>query len=127
MQAFHQEGSMTLPTISLDSNSGVLKIVGRSIPEHPVKFYAPVQDWMTQFLQSNPPKIELNIHLDYLNTHSTECILLIMKKLEDYAKKADSNVAVLWNFDEDDEDMQTLGEDLASLVELPFSIVEVKE
>ena len=37
-----------------------------------------------------------------------------------------ADVKIIWNFDEDDEDMETLGNDLASLVKVPFEIIEVK-
>ncbi len=127
MEAFFQEGTMTLPTIDLNPNSGLLKIIGRSIPEHPVKFYQPVDNWVTEYVKGNPSNLEFIVHLDYLNTHSTECLLLIMKKLEEYYKASAGNVIVKWKFDEDDEDMETLGQDLSSLVNLPFTIQEVKD
>jgi len=48
-----------------------------------------------------------------------------MKKLEEYASITKKDVSILWNFDEDDEDMQTLGQDLKSRVNVPFKIEEV--
>ena len=48
-----------------------------------------------------------------------------MKKLEAYSNKG--NVSITWLFDEYDEDMETLGEDLDSLIRIPFEIKEVKE
>lgn len=123
MENLKIEGTMTLPTVDLRTD-GVLSITGRSIPEHPEKFYSPVDKWIGDFLETTPSSVNLLVHLDYLNTHSTECVLLLMKKLEVYSNQG--NVSITWLFDEDDEDMETLGEDLDSLVRIPFEIKEVK-
>lgn len=123
MENLKIEGTMTLPTVDLRTD-GVLSITGRSIPEHPEKFYSPVDKWIGDFLETTPSSVNLLVHLDYLNTHSTECVLLLMKKLEVYSTQG--NVSITWLFDEDDEDMETLGEDLDSLVRIPFEIKEVK-
>ena len=124
MNSLFIEGKQNSPAIAF-SEGGVLSIVGRSIPEHPLKFYKPLEDWITEFLATSPIKVYFKVHLDYLNTHSTECMLTLMKKLEEYAQSSKADVSILWNFDEDDEDMQTLGEDLKSLVKVPFKIEEI--
>ena len=121
------EGKLNSPQIDFNPDTGLLKIVGRSIPENPVKFYQPVEDWIINYLKNNPKNLTLYIHLDYLNTHSTECVLILLKKLDAYFKDSESNVKVSWNFDEDDEDMLALGEDLASIISLPFDYKEIVE
>lgn len=123
MDNFRIDGTMTLPTVDLKTD-GQLSIAGRSIPEHPAKFYSPADEWIEKFLLTNPEKIHLSISLDYLNTHSTECLLLLMKKLESY--NSNNSVAVTWFFEEEDEDMETLGEDLASMIKLPFTFKEIE-
>lgn len=127
MEALLQEGTTILPTINFNPNNGELSITGRSIPEHPVKFYQPIDEWVASYVASNPSKIHLLVHLDYLNTHSTECILVIMKKLEAYGKSSGVDATITWQYDEYDEDMLTLGEDLASIIQLPVRIEEIKE
>jgi hypothetical protein len=124
MNSLFIEGKQNTPAVAF-SEGGILSISGRSIPEHPIKFYKPLENWITEFLTQSPVKVYLKIHLDYLNTHSTECVLSLMKKLEEYASITKKDVSILWNFDEDDEDMQTLGQDLKSMVNVPFKIEEV--
>lgn len=121
MEALKLEGSFNLPSIDFNPSTGVLKILGRSIPENPVKFYEPLEIWIAEFIKGNPKVIVFFIHLEYLNTHSTECVLLLMRKLQVYQEKNNSNVKVIWNFEGDDEDMRVLGEDLAAIVKLPFA------
>jgi hypothetical protein len=127
MDTFEIEGKINSPTINFNPNSGLLLIVGRSIPENPVKFYQPIENWIAKFIETNPSKIVLHIYLDYLNTHSTECVLILIKKLESYYTSSKSDVKVIWNFDVDDEDMETLGQDLSSITKIPFEIIEVQE
>ncbi|PJA09094.1 MAG: nuclear pore complex subunit [Flavobacteriales bacterium CG_4_10_14_0_2_um_filter_32_8] len=120
------EGKANSPTVNFNYNTGLLKIMGRSIPENPVKFYQPIEDWISDFLKTKPNKVTFYIYLDYLNTHSTECILLLIKKFEGYYKETNAEVKVIWNFDVDDEDMQVLGIDLSSLASVPFEMIEIK-
>jgi len=127
MDALIIEGKMKSPAIDFNPSTGTLKILGRSIPENPVKFYQPIENWIVSYITTNPQQITLYIHLDYMNTHSTECLLILMKKLEAYFKSSNKVVKVSWNFDEDDEDMEALGEDLASIAEIPFEYKEIIE
>jgi hypothetical protein len=127
MDALKLEGQFNFPSIDFNPNTGLLKISGRSIPENPVKFYQPLENWIVEFIKTNPKDLILSIYLDYLNTHSTECVLILMKKIENFYKDKNANVKVLWSFDEDDEDMEYLGEDLASIVTIPFDYKVVME
>ncbi len=126
MESLFIEGKFNTPAVKF-TEAGILTIEGRSIPEHPLKFYEPITNWLTSFLGTNPPKVVLKVHLDYLNTHSTECVLVLFKKLDDYFHSSGKDVSIHWIFDEDDEDMQGLGDDLASFVSLPFIVEEVEE
>ncbi|HRP60433.1 MAG TPA: DUF1987 domain-containing protein [Vicingus sp.] len=123
MNSLFIEGKANTPAVAF-SEGGVLSISGRSIPEHPLKFYKPLEDWLVEFLSTSPIKIYFKVHLDYLNTHSTECMLTLFKKLDDYYLTTKADVSILWNFEEDDEDMESLGNDLKSLVSLPFKVEE---
>jgi len=120
-------GTPVSPTVNFDSTNGLLQITGRSIPEHPVKFYQPIENWLNEYLSSLPSNIKLSIYLDYMNTHSTECMLILLKRLKEYqASTSKENIEVEWSFDVDDEDMETLGEDLAEISQLPFQYKHVK-
>jgi hypothetical protein len=127
MDNFIIEGKLNTPSVNMNASNGLLKIFGRSIPENPVKFYQPIENWIEKFIQTSPVDLTLQIHLDYLNTHSTECVLILMKKIEGYYKSSNTNIKIIWNFDEDDEDMEDLGKDLSTLVSIPFKYIEVLE
>ncbi len=51
------EGKINTPSVNFNSDSGLLNIEGRSIPENPVKFYLPIEDWIVNYLLTNPSEI----------------------------------------------------------------------
>ena len=53
-------------------------------------------------------------------------MLVLFKKLDEYFITTKKDIAIVWIFDEDDEDMEDLGEDLKTFVSVPFTIEEEK-
>ena len=121
------EHKTNTPSVVFNPDSGVLLIHGRSIPEHPEKFFQPIIEWLERYLSTNPTSVLFKIHLDYLNTHSTECMVILFKKVEQYYNQGHEDVKIQWMYDEDDEDMVNMGEDFQSIINCPFEILEVKE
>lgn len=120
------EGSAKTPSIHFDSETGILMLKGRSIPENSSEFYKPLNDWLDQYASSPKPSTVVDMKLEYFNTSSSKCILDFFKKLE----KVNNNgniVNVNWYFETDDEDMEEAGEDYEAIVGLPFKIIEVDE
>jgi len=116
------EASVNSPSINFDSKNNRLTITGRSIPEHVIEFYQPLEEWVRKYLETIPKEIAVEICLDYLNTHSTSRLLVLLRILENYHNNSDSNVKVTWCFEDEDEDMEELGEELSSLLEIPFQM-----
>lgn len=116
------EGTINTPKIEFDASTNLLKIWGRSIPEHPINFYKPLENWIDDYIANFPESITLEIYLDYLNTHSTECMFILLKKLADYQSTSSKKVKVVWFYDEDDEDMESMGEDLGDTIKLPIEL-----
>tara|TARA_B100000809_G_scaffold84309_2_gene82749 strand:+ start:6373 stop:6759 length:387 start_codon:yes stop_codon:yes gene_type:complete len=125
MEPLILERQLNFPSINFDPNSGMLKIIGRSIPEDPVNFYQPLENWISDFIDTKPETLTLFIYLDYLNTHSTECVLILIKKIDIFYKDNKTNVKVVWNFDEDDEDLEDLGDEFASIIKVPFEYIKI--
>lgn len=126
MEKLYLEGSAKTPTISFDSDSGILELKGRSIPENSIEFFKPLNEWLDDYEQHPKKQTSIEIRLEYFNTSSSKCILDIFKKLEKINGKA-TDVIVNWYFEKDDEDMEEAGEDYQAIVGLPFKIIEVDE
>ena len=126
METISIEGTPKTPTITFDTNKGFLEIKGRSIPENSIEFYKPLVDWLEKYATKPQPATNVNIQLEYFNTSSSKCILVVFKKLE-AINKSGSQVVINWFYEEDDEDMLEAGEDYQAIINVPFKMVQVTE
>ncbi|MBX2983618.1 MAG: DUF1987 domain-containing protein [Flavobacteriales bacterium] len=120
------DGSPKTPTVHFDSETGVLELRGRSIPENSIEFYKPLIDWIDQYARNPKPQTQLRVQLEYFNTSSSKCILDLFKKLEN-VRSSGNEVQVLWHYETDDEDMLEAGEDYQAIISLPFKMIQVEE
>jgi len=121
---FINEPSKRTPWIIMEL--GKIFIMGRSIPENPGDFYRPIQEWVSKYAHNNNEKTVIEFGFEYINTSSTKWIFTILKELS-AMKDIVSNARVTWYYEFGDEDMCELGFILRSLVDCPFTIVEVDE
>ncbi len=126
MENISIDGTPKTPTVNFNSESGVLLIKGRSIPENSIDFYKPLFQWIDTYAQSAKDKTEVHMQLEYFNTSSSKCILDVFKKLEQI-KKSGKDVEVIWHYEEDDEDMLEAGEDYDAIIDIDFNMVKVEE
>lgn len=126
MENLTLEGSAKTPTVSFDSDNGVLELKGRSIPENSIEFYKPLNDWIDTYGSTPKPNTIVDVKLEYFNTSSSKCILDLFKQLEKL-NAGNTEVKVNWYFEEDDEDMEEAGEDYQAIIDLPFKMIEVEE
>lgn len=126
METIIREGTPKTPYVKLDGEKGLVEIKGRSIPENSVEFYKPLIDWLDKYGNVPLEVTNVNIQLEYFNTSSSKCILDIFKKLELIYKKG-SKVQINWYYEEDDEDMFEAGEDYQSIIDIPFSMIEMED
>lgn len=117
------EGTPKTPTVKFTAASGILEIKGRSIPENSVEFYQPLINWIDHYSKAPQAKTVVNVQLEYFNTSSSKCILDVFKRLE----ALNSEVAINWYYEEDDEDMLEAGEDYDAIINLPFKMIEIEE
>lgn len=119
----HIEGTKTTPGI--DISDGIFEIKGRSIPEDAFEFYSPLLRELSSYLENPNPRTEIRFHLEYINSGSKKYITNFLAKLNEYYL-AGHDVIIYWHYDYDDESMQELGNDLRSMIQIPFHILEVK-
>ncbi len=120
------EGTPKTPTIEFKPESGYLLLKGRSIPENSIEFYKPLVDILEAYAGKSKETTKVDIQLEYFNTSSSKCILDVFKKLE-AINAGNSEVAINWFYEEDDEDMLEAGEDYQAIISVPFKMIEVEE
>jgi hypothetical protein len=117
------EGTKNSPSISV--SDGIFEIKGRSIPEDAFEFYSPLLHKAQDYMKSPKEKTELRFHLEYINSGSKKYITNFLAKFNEFYLGG-NNIIIYWHFDYDDESMQELGNDLRSMIQIPFHIIEVK-
>ena len=114
------------PFISFNSQSGVMEITGRSIPEQADEFWIPILNWFETYVQMPANQTVFKINLEYFNISSSKRILFLLYKLNNLAENPDC-VKVEWFYREEDEDMFEVGNDYAYMVKVPFEFIVFKE
>lgn len=126
MSSIKIEGTPKTPTVHFDDTTGLLELRGRSIPENSIEFYKPLIDWIDRYSRTAQTKTSMRVQLEYFNTSSSKCILDVFKKLEQ-VRAAGNEVAVLWHYEADDEDMLEAGEDYQAIINIPFKMIQIEE
>ena len=107
MKNLRIEGTSISPLIYFDNAEGTLYIQGRSVPENALECYKPAIDWIKQYVSEYKIKnMFLDIELDYFNTTTSRCFVLLFKVLEDLQEH--TSFKIYWHYEASDEDMQTL-------------------
>ena len=112
------------PYLLLDKENNKFEISGRSLPEDAFEFYSPIHEWLKSYVSDANPSTELVMSLDYFNSSSARNIvemLFILEKITEMGKE----VKVTWLYQEEDDVMKSRGEEIQSVVELPFEIKTV--
>ena len=122
MEPIIYKGTDDTPTIILDKQNNNFEFSGKSIPENPSKFYAPIMDWLKQYAASPNKKTEIHFKMVYFNTASSKLILDMFEKLEKIAEDG-YEIVIKWYHDSDDEDMEEAGEEYSEMIEVPFEII----
>lgn len=121
MDTFSVPKTENTPAILLDPVSGELKIEGRSYTDDAVAFYDPVFNWIDKYCEVPLSETKFIVDCDYLNTSSYKCIIKILNKLKEI-QDAGKSVALLWFYEDGDDDYKDAGEDLKGVTPIPVEI-----
>lgn len=117
------EGTEDTPGIILDSESRLISIYGRSLPEDVTVFYQPVFEWLTAVRNTTGSDIRMDVKLEYFNTASSKILLDIFMSLEEMCDGEKCTAKVRWHYDENDEDMLEAGEEYKEIVAIDFEMI----
>ena len=121
---FKSVPSKRTPWIILEE--GTIFIMGRSIIENPSFFYEPGLKWVAYYTRTWTGKTKIDLGFDYVNTGSIKWLYILLRGLSEIREMSE-NAMINWHYEEGDDDMCELGFILRSLVDCPFTIVEVSE
>lgn len=110
---FHRDGNIT--------------VSGRSMHESPITFYEDLIRWVASYAESPQPETMLDLYIDYFNTNSIKCMLDIIRILVKSHKDGGTVLTVNWRFHKDDEEMEEVGDDYATITGHPFNKIRMED
>lgn len=117
------ESTSYTPFICLDKSADIFEVSGNSYPEDSTEFYRPVIRWLNNYVLEPNPSTAFTFSFDYFNSASFKSIYDILHLLNDIQSESRGKVMVTWYYKEGDTDIKEIGEELATSVAIPLTIM----
>ncbi|MBK8883546.1 MAG: DUF1987 domain-containing protein [Bacteroidales bacterium] len=104
---------------------GKIKIKGRSIHENAVEFFAPVEDWISEYILAPANVTSVDISLEYFNSASAKIFIGLLQKIT-YVTLKHKKFIINWYYEDGDEDILERGEYFASILDVPVNFLKIK-
>lgn len=117
------EATEDTPLIDFDTTTGVFKVTGRALPEDAHEFFKPIEEWVQAYVESPLDNTVVEMRIDYFNSAATRYIFNLLMCFEDIVDDETGEVKIVWYYKEGDDMIETKGEELSSILELPFEMV----
>jgi hypothetical protein len=114
-KVFYIEGNEYSPSATFYSDNKLV-IEGESRLENPKEFYNQLYSNLEKSLVNTTPEV-IEFYFEYISSSSILCLISLIKNLVKY-----KDIPVFWMHDENDEDIQELGEIIKETHEIPLII-----
>jgi len=114
----------TTPEIILHPD-GIIKIRGRSIHENAADFFAPVEEWISEYIHSPANVTSVDISLEYFNSASAKIFISLLQKIT-YVTLRNKKYVINWFYEDGDEDILERGEYFASILDVPVNFIMIR-
>jgi hypothetical protein len=135
MDKINIEETKATPSVILDVENRKFEIAGCSRPENVREFYMPVINWFEGALEQTEEiktkltgdgTVNFDFKLSYFNSASAKFILDILLYINQL-HGSNIDIRINWYYEEGDEDMRDVGEELAEMVDFEFKYIMMKE
>jgi hypothetical protein len=124
MEELRYTATKNTPEVILNPE-GKIKIRGRSIHENAVDFFAPVEEWVSEYILSPANVTSVEIALDYFNSASAKVFISILQKVT-YVTLKHKKFVINWYYEEGDEDILERGEYFSSILDVPVNFIKIR-
>ena len=111
------------PEILLNPD-GIIKVRGRSIHENVTDFFAPVEDWITQYIIDPASLTCVDMNLEYCNSASVKVLIHMLQKIT-YVTLKNKKFIFNWYYEDGDDDILERGEYFAAILDVPFNFIKI--
>ena len=116
------EATEDTPLIDFNVETGVFQVTGRALPEDAHEFFKPIEEWVQEYAESPKEKTIVEMRIDYFNSAATRYIFNLLMCFEDIVDEEKGEVTVVWYYKEGDDMIESKGEEMSSILELPFEM-----
>ena len=121
MKTISLDAKEDTPKVILNKTENKFEISGRSLPEDATIFYNPIYNWIKNYVKAPKPITEFHFNLEYFNSTSLKQLIKILFTLEEITNTG-KIIKVIWHYNNNDELMLAKGEEIQSIVKVPFEI-----
>ncbi len=121
MESLRLEATEDTPLIDFDIGTGVFRVSGRALPEDAHDFFRPISVWLQDYVKDPKDNTTMEMNIDYFNSAATRYIFNMLMDLEDLVT-AGKEIKVVWLYKAEDEMIAAKGEELGSMLDLPFEM-----
>ena len=127
MEILYIKQTKSTPEVQFDPVNNYIRIEGQSYPENAFKFYEPIFEWLTEYLEqlNQQAVVELYFHMPYVNTSSSKCMIMLLDKVDE-AYQAGKKISVRWYYDKENEMAIECAEEFKEDLTLPFEITPLE-
>jgi len=128
MEPLHIDATKSTPAVHFNGDVNILELAGESYPENAARFYGPVYDWLSRFLQDTEPRVLLvKIALLYFNSSSSKALMNLFDRFEE-AVDDGWRISVDWCYHEDNDTALECGEEFREDYDsFEFNLVSLPE
>lgn len=106
------------------SPDGTIRISGRSIHENVADFFAPVDEWIKEYIKVPADLTCVDMRLEYFNSASAKVFIHLLELLKHVTLK-NKKFIFNWYYEDGDEDIFERGEYFAAILDVPFNFIKV--
>ena len=125
------EPTANSPRIVLDPENRNFEFSGESRPENVRKFYLPILEWLEAYTaeqdklrnDERTSGLLCQFNFEYFNSTSAKYILDIFKSLNAISALG-IGLEIKWLYEEDDEDMLEVGQEMSRMSKLSFEYIK---
>jgi hypothetical protein len=103
---------------------GIIKIKGRSIHENVTDFFAPVEEWISDYILAPAEVTYVDLNLEYFNSASAKVMIHLLQKIM-YVSLKHKKFIFNWYYEDGDEDIFERGEYFSSVLDVPFNFIKI--
>lgn len=119
------ESTKNTPEITLNPE-GFISIKGRSMNVNMTEFFKQIEEWIDLYISEPAEETSFDIYLEYLDTTNLNFYITLLKKVE-LIKLKNKKYIINWYYEEGDEDIIEKGEDISSILNVPFNFIMLHE